>query len=171
MAEEKAYIYGLFAQTSDSSTITNTTTETSIVGSGQGSLSVPANAFKVGDSYHAKIGGDISAQNGDELTIRIKSGSTVLATTGLITLSPTTAHGWECELDFVVTAIGVSGNIKTNGNFEYNRDTGTLEGFVFNDTETLDTTAANALDITVEWAQAKTQDIIKSTIFTLYKTF
>lgn len=171
MADEKSYLFGLFSQTSDSSELTNSTVETSIVGSGQGSLAVPANMFKVGDSFHAKIGGNISAQNGDQITIKIKSGAIVLATTGLITLSPATDNGWECELDFTITAIGVSGNVKTNGNFEYNRDTGTLEGVVFNDMEALDTTGSNMLDITAEWAQEKTQDKIKSTIFILRKTF
>ena len=74
---------GLYAQTVQSATLTNSTTETSVVGTGVGSLSVPADAFVVGDSYHAKIGGVISAQNNDTITIRIKTGSTVLATTGV----------------------------------------------------------------------------------------
>ena len=91
---------GLFAQTADSTNVTNTTTETSIVGTGVGSLTVPANAFAVGDSYHCKIGGVLSAQNGDDITINIKSGSTVLATTGALDLEATTSMAWECELDF-----------------------------------------------------------------------
>ena len=86
---------GLFAQTADSATVTNTTTETSIIGTGVGSLTVPADAFAVGDSYHAKIGGVISAQNGDDITINIKSGSTILATTGALDLEATTSMAWE----------------------------------------------------------------------------
>ena len=162
---------GLYAQTVQSSTITNTTTETSIVGTGVGSLTVPANAFVVGDSYHAKVGGVIAAQNGDDITIRIKTGSTVLATTGTISLSPTTDLGWECELDFTVAAIGASGTICTNGNFAYTRNTGGLEGYVFQDVETFDTTVDNTLDITVEWGQAKTQDTIYSANFVLHKVY
>ena len=119
---------GLYAQTVTSAVLTNTTTETSIVGSGVGSLTIPANHFVVGDSYHAKIGGEISAQNGDDITIRIKSGATVLATTGTISLSPTTTLGWECEIDFTIAAIGASGSICTNGNFAYTRNTGGLRG-------------------------------------------
>ena len=162
---------GLFAQTSDSATVTNTTTETSIVGTGVGSLTVPANAFVVGDSYHAKIGGIISAQNADEITINIKSGTTLLATTGLIELEAVTSMAWECELDFTIRAIGASGEIVTNGNFAYNRNTGTLEGYVFQDTVTFDTTVSNTLDITATWAQAKTQDQILSHNFVLHKVY
>ena len=162
---------GLFSQTADSATVTNTTTETSIVGTGVGSLTVPANAFVVGDSYHAKIGGIISAQNNDQITINIKSDSTVLATTGLIDLEATTSMAWELELDFTIRAIGTGGEIVTNGNFAYNRDTGTLEGFVFQDTVTFNTTVDNTLDITVTWAQAKTQDQINSHNFVLHKVY
>jgi hypothetical protein len=162
---------GLYAQTANSTTITNTTTETSVVGTGVGSLTIPADTFVVGDSYHAKIGGEIAAQNGDDITIRIKTGSTVLATTGTISLSPTTDLGWECELDFTVAAIGASGTLCTNGNFAYTRNTGGLEGYVFQDVETFDTTVDNTLDITVEWGQAKTQDTIYSANFVLHKVY
>ncbi len=162
---------GLYAQTTQSATLTNTTTETSIVGTGVGSLTIPANHFVVGDSYHAKIGGEISAQSGDNITIRIKSGATVLATTGTISLSPATGLGWECEIDFTVTAIGSTGSMCTNGNFAYNRNTGSLEGFVFQDVETFNTTIANTLEITAEWGRAKTEDQIYSSNFVLYKTY
>ena len=163
--------YGLYAQTIVSSIVTNTTTETSIVGSGVGGLTVPRDSFKAGDSYHAKIGGLISAQNGDELTVRIKAGSVILATTGLISLSPVTDLGWECELDFTVAAIGASGSICTNGNFAYTRNTGGLEGYVFQDVETFDTTIDNTLDVTVQWNQAKTQDEIHSANFILTQVY
>jgi len=162
---------GLYAQTTQSATLTNTTTETSIVGTGVGSLTIAANGYVVGDSYHAKIGGVISAQNNDTITIRIKKGSTVLATTGLITLEAVTGMAWECEIDFTVAAIGATGSMCTNGNFAYNRDTGSLEGFVFQDVETFDTTIANTLEITAEWGQAKTQDQIYSSNFVLHKTY
>lgn len=164
-------LFGLYAQTVQSVTVTNTTTETSIIGSGVGSLTVAANTFQVGDSYHGKIGGIISNQNNDDITIRIKKDGDVLATTGLITLETTSTQGWECELDFTIASLGATGSIVTNGNFSYNRNTGSLEGFVFQDVQTIDTTVANTLNITVEWGQAKTQDEIYSSNFVLYKTY
>ena len=162
---------GLFAQTSDSATVTNTTTETTIVGTGVGTLSVPANGFRVGDSFHAKVGGVISTLNNHEITVRIKTGAIVLASTGLISLEATTSLGWELELDFTVATIGAGGSICTNGNFAYNRNTGSLEGFVFQDVQPLNTTIPNTLDITVEWNQANASDEIYSSNFVLYQTF
>jgi 2-methylaconitate cis-trans-isomerase PrpF len=164
-------LFGLYAQTVQSPTVTNTTTETTIVGAGVGGLTVPANTFSVGDSYHGKVGGIISGQNGDTIEVHIKSGSTVLASTGSISLEAVTALGWELELDFTIATIGATGSICTNGNFAYNRNTGSLEGFVFQDVEVIDTTASNTLDITVTWGQAKTQDEIYSANFVLYKTY
>ena len=164
-------LFGLYAQTVQSATVTNTTTETSIIGTGVGSLTVPADTFSVGDSYHGKVGGVISHQNGDEITIRIKTGATVLASTGLISLTASTTLGWELELDFTIATIGATGDICTNGNFAYNRNSGSLEGYVFQDVQPINTTIANTLDITVEWNQAKTQDQIYSANFVLYKTY
>lgn len=164
-------LYGLFSQTAQGPTITNTTTESDVLGTGVGTLSIPANGFKVGDAFHAKVGGTISAQNGDDITIRVKNGATVLASTGVITLSPVSSLAWEIEIDFTIRTIGATGQIFTNGNFAYNRNTGSLEGFVFSDTQTIDTTVASTLMITVEWGQAKTQDIIFTDMTTLYKIY
>lgn len=162
---------GLYAQTVLSATLTNTTVETSIVGTGVGSLTFSKDTFQVGDSFHAKIGGVISALNNDEITINIKTGATTLATTGLISLESVTELGWECELDFTIATIGAFGSICTNGNFAYNRNTGSLEGYVFQDVQAIDTTASNTLDITATWNQAKTQDQVYSANFVLYKVY
>ena len=112
-------IHGLYSQTVNGPTI-NTTGEQSLVGTGVGSLSVPANAFSVGDSFHGKIGGKINATGGggrSEITMRIKAGSTVLASTDVFDLDNATDQGWECELDFTIASIGATGSICTNGNF------------------------------------------------------
>ena len=55
--------------------------------------------------------------------------------------------------------------------FAYNRNTGSLEGFVFQDVQPIDTTISNTLDIAVEWGQAKTQDQIYSANFVLHKVY
>lgn len=164
-------LFGLFSQTAQGPTVTNTTTETDILGTGVGTLSVPANGFQFGDAYHVKVGGTISAQNGDNITIRVKNGATVLASTGSISLEAVTVLAWEIEIDFIIRTVGATGQIFTNGNFAYNRNTGSLEGFVFSDLQSIDTTATSSLMITAEWQQAKTQDIIFTDMTNLYKTF
>ena len=162
---------GFFAQTAQGPTVTNTTTESDILGPGVGSLTVPPNSFKIGDCFHAKTGGIISVQNGDDLIIRIKNGVNVLASTGVITLQGATALPFEIEIDFTFRTIGTTGQVFTNGNFAYNRNSGSLEGFVFSDLQNINTTVTSMLMITVEWQQAKTQDIIFTDMTNLYKTF
>ena len=73
--------YGLFNQTGNSTPITNTLTESSLIDGGVGSLSVPANGFSVGDAFHAILTGHLSAVNNHTLRIRIKTGTVILADT------------------------------------------------------------------------------------------
>jgi hypothetical protein len=167
-------LYGLYSQTVQSATI-NTAPEQSIIGTGVGTLSVPANGFSVGDSFHGKIGGKINATGGggrSEIIIKIKTGTTVLATTGAFDLDNATNQGWECELDFTIASLGATGSICTNGNFAYTKDgSRQVFGYIFQDVQTIDTTVANTLDITVEWNVLNGGDDIYSANFVLYKTY
>ena len=165
------YNPGLYAQTSPGPIVTDTIVSTSIIGSGVGELTVPANNFQVGDSYHAKLGGIVSAGNNNALTIIIKSDGTVLATSGLIPLSTSTNQAWEMEIDFTLTSIGATGSVITNGNFIYNRNTGTYEGRAFNDTEIINTTTPQALDVEIQWDQESAADSIVCYQFVLHKTY
>lgn len=162
---------GLYAQTQQGPTVTNTEVETSIIGSGVGGLTIPANTFKVGDSYHAKIGGVISTLNNHEITINAKADGSILTTTGLVSLEVATTQSWEMEVDFTIAAIGTVGTVKSNGNFIYNRNTGSYVGVAFNDTEVLDTTIDQTLDILVQWNQRSSSDIIFTHQFVLYKIY
>ena len=165
---------GNYAQTVQGSTI-NTIGEQSIIGSGVGSLSIPANGFTVGDSFHGKIGGLINATGGggrSEIIINIRSNGTVLATTGAFDLDVATNEGWEMELDFTIRSIGTTGIICTNGNFVYTKDNNrSVFGYIFQDSKTIDTTANNTLDVTVEWRVLNAGDDIYSANFVLYKVF
>ena len=166
--------WGNYAQTVQSATI-NTAPEQSIVGTGVGSLSIPANAFSVGDSFHGKIGGLINATGGggrSEITIRIKTGATVLASTGVFDLDNATNQGWEIELDFTIATIGAAGSICTNGNFAYTKDgSRQVFGYIFQDVQPIDTTISNTLDVTVEWNVLNAGDDIYSANFVLYKVY
>jgi len=165
---------GNYAQTANSATI-NTVGEQSIVGTGVGSLSIPANIFAVGDSFHGKMGGIINATGGggrSEFTIKIKTGTTILASTGVFDLDTATNQGWELELDFTIAVIGATGTICTNGNFAYTKDNNRqVFGYIFQDVQPIDTTASNTLDITVQWNVLNPGDDIYSANFVLYKVF
>ena len=168
--------YGLYTQTASSTPVTNTTTETSLLDGGVGTLTVPANGFKVGDSFHAILTGYISSVNNHTLRIRIKTDGIVLADTGVITMAGATGRHWKLEVYFTIRTLGASGvaSIATGGTFMYTKNASTnFEGTNFS-TETttgFDTTISNTLSITAQWGTANAGDSIYSEIFTLNKTY
>jgi hypothetical protein len=169
------YFGGLYSQTADGATVTNTTTPTSIVGTGVGTLSVPANGFAVGDSFTARMGGLISTGNGQTLTIDVLSGAVVLGSTGSISLvNGMTNRVWNLDIDFTIRAIGGAGvaSILANGFFIYN-NTNDVYGadFVSLNNTTFDTTGANTLDIIVTWGAANASNSLTARSFILTKTF
>ena len=170
------YLSRLYTQTNSSTPVTNTVVETSLLDGGLGTLTVPANMFKVGDSFRAVLTGHITCVNNHTLQIRIKTGNVALADTGVITLNGATDKHWRLEVDFIVREIGVSevAKIATGGIFFYTKDASTsFEGTNFSKETTsgFDTTIDNTLSITVQWGTASTGDSIYSEIFTLNKTY
>lgn len=166
---------GLFSQTGDSPN-NATIVETTLIDGGVGSLTVPANSFTVGDSFSVVMGGKITCSNNSPITIRIKSGAVVLATTGLISLPQITLKNWELEVSFTIRAIGAAGvaSIVTHGDFLYLRDSSSaFEGVTFSSTNntTFDTTVSNTLDITAEWSTLNPANVLYSEIFTLSKIY
>jgi hypothetical protein len=171
-----ATVYGLFAQTGNSTPITNTTVERTLIDSGVGTLSVPANGFKVGDSFRADFAGTLSSLNNAQLTIRVKTGTVVLGTSGAQTLPSTSADVWLLSLNFTVRAIGGPGvsSIVTVGTFyDIKASNNQQQGFSFNtvNNTTFDTTIANTLDVTAQWGAASASNSIYSDIFVLNKIY
>jgi hypothetical protein len=175
-ANPLGYLSRLYTQTNSSTPVTNTTTETSLLDGGVGTLTVPANGFQVGDSFHAILTGHISSVNNHKLQLRIKTNGTVLADTGQVIMSGATNKHWKLEIYFTVRTTGTSGaaSIVTGGAFMYTKDaSNAFEGANFS-TETFtgfNTTVSNTLVITAQWDTADPGDSIYSEIFTLNKTY
>ena len=166
---------GLFSQTGNS-TNNNTIIETTLIDGGVGSLTVPANGFTVGDSFSVVMGGKVTCNNNSPITIRIKSDSVILATTGLLSLPAITDKNWELELSFTIRQIGAAGvaSIVTHGDFLYLRNSSSsFEGITFStiNNTTFDTTVSNTLDITAQWSTLNVNNVFYSEIFTLSKTY
>lgn len=169
-------IYGLYAQTALGTNITNTITETSLVGTGVGSLTVPANFFTVGDSFLAKMCGLLSCANNETIHIRVKSNGVTIADAGVFSMKISTNKYFELTMDFTVTKIGAAGvaELFTNGQYSYNHNAaGEIAGnnFALISNTVFDTTVTNALTITAEWGAAKTANSIRSQNFVLTKTY
>jgi hypothetical protein len=170
-------VSGLYAQTANSAIVTNTTTETTIIGTGVGTLTVPANGFSVGDSFRAVLGGVINAGNNETIRIKLKAGSVILLDSGLQNLgSAVTDDVWSLNVDFTIRQLGAAGvaSIVSLGGFHYTKtNNASVQGFGFNvvNNTTFNTTISNTLDVTVQWGSASTGNNIYSDTFILNKTY
>ena len=166
--------YGLYAQTGDSLTVSATTVETTIIGPGKGTLSVPANGFTVGDSFFGSFDGVLTCVNTATIHIHVRSNGVILADTGIIDLDTATSKAWTLTVFFTIRKIGGTtvASISSGGLFSYVKDAGiTYEGYplsTINNT-TFDTTIPNTLDITVTWNTNNAGNRIFSRNFTLTK--
>ena len=168
--------YGLFAQTANSTPITATSNELSLIGTGVGTLSVPANSFNVGDSFVARLNGHISCVKTATIEIRVKSGSVLLADTGIVQLDVTTNKHWGIEINFTIRAIGVAtvASIASGGLFSYIKNSGLNfegENFSILNNTTFDTTILNQLDITAQWNTNNAGNTIYSELCILNKIY
>ena len=167
---------GLYAQTALGTLITNTVVETSLIGTGVGSLTVPANSFKVGDSFIAKMCGNLSCASNETIRIRIKSNGITIADAGVFAMKQATNKYFELTIDFTVTKIGGPGvaELFVNGQYSYNHNAaGEIAGnnFALISNTVFNTNIANALTITAEWGLANTDNKIQSQNFVLTKTY
>ena len=168
--------YGLFAQTANSTPVTNTVVETSLINGGVGTLSVPANGFSVGDSFVAIMAGILNVTNNQTIRIKVKTGSVILLDSGAQPITNITNNVFSLNINFTIRQLGTAGvaSIVSLGTFHYVKTVnGVIEGFSFNtvNNTTFNTTISNTLDITVQWGAASTGNSIYSDIFTLNKTY
>ena len=169
--------YGLFSQTGSSITVSGTTVESSIVGGGVGSLSIPANGFRVGDSFRAVLIGHISCVGTATLQIRIKTATGILLSdTGVISMETATTKHWKLDVNFTIRNLGAAstGSIASGGLFSYTKNSGfNFEGVNFSviNNTTFDTTITNTLLITAEWNTNNTGNSIYSETFILNKIY
>jgi hypothetical protein len=172
-----AGLTGLFAQTADGGPVTGTIVETTIIGPGVGTLTVPANGFQIGDSFTCALDGIISCISSGEIQVRIKTLSgALLADTGIIDLAAATNKSWILSLYFTIRTLGAPGvaSISSGGLFSYIRNGGTqFEGYVLSavNNTTFDTTINNTLVVTVQWNTTNAGNSILSRNFTLTKIY
>lgn len=168
--------YGLYAQTELGTPVVNTDVETTIIGSGVGTLIVPANTFKVGDSFVAKMCGTMSCLNNSNLNIRITANNIDIVTIPLLSLVTATNKIWDLVIDFTISQIGGVGvaDMHINGTFSYNRQSNNqfvANNFLTTNLPAFDTTIFNTLNITATWGVASPSNSIQSQNFNLTKIF
>ena len=166
---------GVYAGTSNGTLINNTTEQSVLPASGVGSLTIPANTFQVGDSFHCVVAGDCSLENKDEIQIKLKENGNILAQTPVFEVEDANAGGnaFEIEIDFTIRSIGAVGSIATNFDFTYNKD-GTdskdFRGTRAMDVQPIDTTVSSTLEITVQFP-TNAASSLQTRLFRLQKVY
>ena len=170
-------VYGLYAQTANSVTVSATTTETSLIDGGVGTLTVGANQFQIGDSFRADFGGLLNSRNGDDITIRVKTTSgVILADSGPQNMDGGTNDVWQFSVNFTIRNTGIAGvaEIVSLGVFHTTKQSNSSQtGVAFNtvNSTTFDTTVSNTLNVTVQFSTASALNSIYSDIFVLNKIY
>lgn len=169
--------YGLYAQTANSTIITGTTVESSLINGGVGTLSVPANGFFVGASFRADFGGVLDTANNQTIRIRVKTTTGVIfLDSGVQNLANLSNTIWTLSINFTIRQIGVAtvASIVSLGRFTYAKTANSVvEGFSFNvvNNSTFDTTILNTLDVTAQFGSNNPGNSIFSDIFVLNKIY
>ncbi len=165
----------LYQSTADKTVAYPTATETSLVGTGIGALTIPANLFVPGRTIEIVAMGALSTSGavGRTLNIKTKFGSTVMGTTG--TQIPTASlpqRMWIVRSRITCRTTGSSGTFDSQALFEHNGAAGaggTPKWWEMgnNSTVTIDTTTSQAFDLTATWAASASGDLILCHNFTL----
>lgn len=161
-----------------SATVANTTTETSIIGTGAGSLSMPVAAaaappvaampfWFAGKTIRVRVMGYISQLvAGPNRTVKIYLGSTALGTVGPSSVATAvTSVGFLYEFLITCRTAGATGTAFTQATL-FHRTLG--QSYMDStSTVTIDTTAAAALDVKFTWGTADPGNTITSTNVTV----
>jgi len=159
--------YIQFSQTADQ-TIANTVTETTLFGTGKGSLTLPANFWTAGKVIRATISGDFADTATPTVRIKVKFGAvTLIDSTALTPTGLAGTEQWDMHLLITCRTTGATGTLETNVIFEYETTTGVspIERFDIAGTSTVvDTTASAALDATFQWGTASASNTLTSEV-------
>lgn len=158
----------MFTATADAA-VSNTVTETTILGTGVGTKTIEANMLRVGMTFRITVLGYVADTGTPTLRIRWKLGSTTIADTGAVALSANLSGNemFTATFTFTCRTLGATGTVMGQGRFIYHTTTGSSTDVPINVVNTaattIDTTAAQAVDVTAEWGTADAANTITAT--------
>lgn len=163
-----------FTQTANAN-VASSTSETTIIGTGIGTVTLAASFLTVGKTLRVRAYGfyGTKAAPVGTFTLKLKYGTTVL-----ITISPTLTASlsnqqWEATFDITCRTTGATGTVFAQGsaNFWTVATTAGPINAVTTSTTTIDTTTSNKLDLTVQWGTSNASNTITSTNYTMEVLF
>lgn len=159
----------LFTQTADK-TVANTVTETSILGTGVGNLTLPANFFVAGKTIRIYGEGYIADLLTPTGRVKFKLGSTVILDSTAAALVTITGNGrFEYEILLTCRTAGTTGTVYAQGDVRYYSLLTTANFIALLNTAatTINTTTSQVIDVTWTWGTANAANTITLTNATI----
>ena len=154
-----------FVQTA-TQTIANTVAESSLLGIGVGSLTIPSNTLKEGSVIKLDFWGEHSATNSPNITVNFKLNGVTMGTTGQYATDDDTLDLFRIEVSLVCYSAGVSGSFWVQG-WIIEGGGGSYHPIVTNSPVTIDTAIPQTVDLTFQWDVADPLNSITSTNVTV----
>lgn len=160
---------GMFSATG-TATVANTTTETTLLGTVNGTKTLPANLFRAGKKVTVRVTGTIANTSAPTINIKLKFGSTTIAettATSLVTITGT--RRFVAEFEVTCRTTGASGTLQAGGEFRYfDGSTGekAMEA-AENLVSSFNTTTTHVVDVTATWGTDSPSNTISGTQATL----
>lgn len=154
--------HNLFSTYSQDSTALNT--QASLLnGSTLGSKTIAANTLKAGTIVHFRAWGTVTTDT-ENLTLRFFFNTTGSGTEAFSLAGPTTdslsAVAWTLDVWLVVKTAGAGGTLQVSGRYWVNgAEAGVAPAHITSQQESIDTTAANTIELTAQWSAAGTSTI------------
>lgn len=142
-------------------TVSNTASETNFASK----VTITADSLAVGHVLRVTAYGTYSthAATAGTITLRLKAGSTTLASSDAVTnIVGLATRGWKLDAVVVVTAIGASGNVEANGMLVLSTALSTSAVADMENTAavTLDTTADQDVQLSVQMSVASSSNTV-----------
>jgi hypothetical protein len=160
---------GLFSATG-TATVANTTTETTLLGTVNGTKTLPANLFTAGKKVTVRVTGTIANTATPTINIKLKFGSTTIAETTATTITAVSGtRRFVAEFEVTCRSTGASGTLQAGGEFRYfTSATGqSVMEAAENLVSSFNTTTTHTVDVTATWGTADAANTISGTQATL----
>jgi hypothetical protein len=163
----RASVFNLFAQTA-SMTVGNTASELTLVGAGTGTVTIPANMLTVGRTLRLRMWGFHSSTANPTVTVKAKLGSVTIGTATGSSGNGST-NTFDVWIDITCRSVGATGTVFTQGLYQEIHTNGLVADFANTAVNVIDTTAANAINVTFQWGTQALGNTITATNFTIEK--
>lgn len=135
-------------------TVANTTVETTLIGAGAGSLTIPANFLTVGRMVRVSAIGVHSASGNPSIRVRAYLSAAVVLDTGLVSSGNSTNATWEMRGFITCYSVGGTGSVYAQGFYEEDISTQSPFGMANTSPVTINTTTALTFNLTAQWGTA-----------------